>query len=121
MNQTTIQSEVESNLKAAVGMSGLLFQPHPQVGDWKTTRALSPEITAWSNKEAQFFRLAIEYHEAEIPDENGYIPQEDEYRVVAIDPKGDYGEMPAEAVYNTIEAAIKYVAELMIYVTEERE
>lgn len=110
------------NVKKAIGMEGLLFVPHPQIGSWKTTRALAPEIVAFTNQEAspKFFRLAIEFHEGGIPDENGYVPETDEYRVVSQD-LGPFGEWPAEGVYRTPEEAAEKAAEIMIEVTGERE
>lgn len=108
------------NLKKSTEMAGLLFSPHPDMGGWQTTRAVAPELVAFTNKEAnpQFYRLAVEFFEAGIADENGWIPRDDEYRVVAHDLGYEYGE---QLVYQTAEDALEKVVLIMVEVTENRE
>lgn len=115
-------STTRENVTEAIAMAGLLFQPHPQCGGWRTTRALAPEVVAFHNKQADppFDRLAIEFHEGGLPDENGYVPANDEYRVVAHD-RGPYGDQPAEGVYDTAAEAADAVVELMETVVAARE
>lgn len=112
---------VESKVKAAISMSGLLFQPHPDCDGWRTTRAVSPEIVAFHNKEVEpvFDRLSIEFHDAGLEDEDGYVPEHDEYRVVALD-RGEYGDQPAEGVYRSGDEAAEAAATIMQSVVEER-
>lgn len=109
---------VQSNVKQAIAMSGLLFQPHPQCDGWKTTRAVSPETVAFHNKEVEpaFDRLSVEFHEGGIEDEDGHTPPTDQYRII---PR-DLGAYVDEEVFDTAEEAAERVVEIMENVVESR-
>lgn len=66
-----------TDVRTIVGSSGLLFQPHPDVEGFKTTRALSPEIVAFKGEEHGVARLSIKLkkysYEVELIDEMRWI------------------------------------------------
>lgn len=69
-------SDAEVSLNQAIGMSGLLFQPHPKVDGWKTTRpgAFSGEVVAFRTTDITpaFRRLSLRHYEEGEVDEDGY-------------------------------------------------
>ena len=106
----------------AIGMSGLLFQNHPEIGNWKTTRpgAMTGEVVAFTNKAVDpvFDRLSLRYFGEGEEDEDGYTYHQDSWIVETLD-RGDYvweGE-----VYHSRENAIERLVEIMIDIVEERE
>lgn len=60
-------------LEQSISTSGLLFQEHPHIGDWKATRAVTPEVSAWRTDSVEEpHRLSLElFYEGET-DEDGW-------------------------------------------------
>lgn len=113
MTTTTVTESVEQSIRT----SHLLFNPSPDISEWQTTRALSPEIVAFKNDDADFRRLAIEFYERGEIDEDGYEYTQDTWSVVPHDPYLDFEEMK---MHHSREDAIEHVIEIMETVTGAR-
>ncbi len=108
------------SVKQALQSAGLLFQPHPQIGSWQTTRpgALSGEVVAFTNEPANFDRLSIRFFEAGETDDT-YTYKTDTWVVETMDREHEYEW--TEQPYQTRQEAIERVEEIMRDVTEQRE
>jgi|APHM01.1.fsa_nt_gi hypothetical protein len=108
-------------VKQALSMSGLLFQPSPEIGSWQCTRpgALQGEIVAFTNKPANFDRLSIRYYNAGTSDDNGRKYDNETWIVEKMDIERDYHWQ--EEFFGERENAIERVEEIMSDVTERRE
>lgn len=109
------------SVKQAVQMSGLLFQSHPDIGSWQTTRpgALTGEIVAFKNEPANFDRLSIRFFAAGETDDNGREYEHDTYIVEKMDIERDYHWQ--EEFFGDQDDAIERVEGIMQDVTDSRE
>ena len=104
-----------------ISMSGLLFQSHPTIGSWRSTRpgAYTGEVVAFKNDVANFSRLSLRFFREGERDENEYLYESDTYIVETIDNEQEYLWEPEG--YGSKQEAVERIKEIMQDVTDSRE
>jgi hypothetical protein len=129
------KEELAKELKKISGQAGMLFQSHPSLEGWETTRpgAMSGEMFALKNEDLGIRRISMRYfREGEVRPGLGYSKEEasedqllddDQWIIEVMD---DTGEIPwsdpgSQQFFYDEDRAYKEMAELILNVTEERE
>lgn len=114
-------SELKKSLNEALNMTGLLFQPHPEIDGWETTRpgAYTGEVVAFQGKvfNPSFGRLSLRYFAAGETDEDGYEYGSDTW-IVETQDRGEYLWEPDQ--YHDREEAVDRMVEIMRDVADSR-
>lgn len=84
-------SELVESIKSAIGMSGLLFQSHPDHPEWDTTRpgARTGEVAAFVRDvegEQKSYISVCRWYEGEEDIDNEYVYEQDTWEIIVSDP-----------------------------------
>lgn len=114
-----MSSDLRESLERAFSQSGMLFQAHPEIEHWETTRpGLTGEVVAFKNEDVfpMFNRLSVCWFD-EGEEDDGYTYHDDVW-VLRFNDLGDYGG--SEEVYTETDEMIDRLVEIMEGVNRNR-
>jgi hypothetical protein len=108
--ETIDKAKLESSIESALGMSGGLFQRHPEHPDYETTRpgARPGEIACFVRRVARGLNeyISVVSHTAGEEDEDGYTWQNDCYEVVFNFADGDSETTVVQSRQDVVDAVV---------------